>query len=89
MRRYYNYALMRPAAEDKKTVLHVKNKQGEVEILDRKQDILAKEVEVTQRHMGQGRERWYKKGNDIFPLFEDSEQGKELQRQVQRRNGIK
>ena len=35
VRRYYNYALMRPAAEDNSTVLHIKNEQGEVEILDR------------------------------------------------------
>jgi hypothetical protein len=74
---------MRPAAEDKPTVLHVKNEQGEVEILDSKQDIYAKEMEVTQQHMGQGRERWYKNGNEMFPLFEDSEEGKKLRRQVQ------
>ena len=83
VRRYYNYALMRPSVEDKPTVLHIKNEQGEVEILDRKQDIYAKEVEVTQQHMGQGRERWYKNGNEMFPLFEDSEEGKQLRRQVQ------
>ena len=83
VRRYYNYALMRPSVEDKPTVLHIKNEQGEVEILDSKQDIYAKEVEVTQQHMGQGRERWYKNGNEMFPLFEDSEEGNQPRRQVQ------
>ena len=83
VRRYYNYALMRPTNDDKPTVLHVKDERGEMVILDKKPDIYNKEVEVTRAHMGLGRERWYKNGEETFPLFEDSEEGKQLRRQVQ------
>ena len=49
----------------------------------KKSDIYNKEVEVTRAHMGLGRERWYKNGEETFPLFEDSEEGKQWRRQVQ------
>ena len=79
VRRYYNYALMRPANEDKPTVLHVKDEHGETTLLDKKADIYNKEVEVTRAHMGKGRERWYINGKETFPLFEDSEEGKKCE----------
>ena len=58
MRRYYNYALMRPANEDKPTVLHTKDEHGETTLLNKQADI------YTTRKWRSPEHTWAKGGKD-------------------------
>ena len=75
VRLYYNYALRRPAQEAKPTTLHVVTDKVEINILDTKQQIYEKEIEISQQHMGKGRERWYKNKGKLFPRTPTQQKG--------------
>ena len=83
VRLYYNYALRRPAQEAKPTTLHVVTDTGEINIIDNKQQIYKKEIEMSQQHMGKGRERWYKHKGKLFPVYANTAEGKEIRRKIQ------
>ena len=84
VRLYYNYALRRPAQEAKPTTLHVVTDTGEINIIDNKQQIYKKEIEMSQQHMGKGRERWYKHKGKLFPVYANTAEGREIRKKYKK-----
>ena len=83
VRKYYNYALRRPGQDAKPITLQIPLPSGEVEILDTKEDIHNKEIEITKKHMGEKRERWYINKGELFGVYADTSTGKKIRQQIQ------
>ena len=80
---YYNYALRRSAQEAKPTTLHVVTDTGEINIIDNKQQMYKKEIEMSQQHMGKGRGRWYKHKGKLFPVYANTAEGIGIRKKIQ------
>ena len=73
--------LKRPGYEPKPTVLYEKVNER-TKIIDGEEKIKAKEIEVTEIHMGEGRKKWYIHTNKILPEFDQTIQEKKWRRKL-------
>ena len=82
VKNYYNYVLKRPGYEPKPTVLYEKLNEH-TKIIDGEKKIREKEIEVTKKHMGKDRKKWYIHNNKILPEFDNTVKGKTWRRKLQ------
>ena len=82
VKKYYNYALKRTPPEKKPTVLY-ERKDGEMKVIEGKENIYKREVEFAKKHMGEGRERWYIHNGKLLPAFRNDEHGKQWRKDLQ------
>ena len=78
VKKYYNYALKRPAQAEKPEVLFDND-----EILDDKEKIHKKEEQFLAEFMGKNRKRWYLNNGRLHPNLEKSNKGKKWRRKIQ------
>ena len=73
LKKYIDYALQRPTTENKPLTMFEQTEKG-TKMIDGEEEIKIKEKEMTEKHMGKGRKRYYiNKGKIIKELSQTKE----------------
>ena len=75
LKKYINYALQRPNPENKPLTMFEITERG-TEMIDGEEKIKTKEREVTAKHMGKGRKRYYINNGKIIQELSQTEEGR-------------